>query len=96
MSAPVHGTCRLSHGSRILWITKDGKTQCYIVERLPKGCKEDPVVKLITASGDCYEVHKESCTCGDAHFRGRFCKHRRALQVLGFFKESADDKATGS
>ena len=98
MTKPVTGSCRLTHGGRLLSITRDGKESLYVVYRvITDKAVAHPAFTLITKDGGQYTVSKgkfgAECECADFVMRHRSCKHIKSLKALGLFgdeKEEAD------
>ena len=73
--------CELSHGGRVLQL--NGKL--YAVEKFPDG------VRLVTETGEPYEVRRGSCTCQSHAYgkRGYVCKHRMGVLFLELLEQGA-------
>ena len=47
------------------------------------------VVELIKPDGEVHQVTRLACSCNDARFRRRPCKHRTGLARLGLLQRAA-------
>ena len=93
---PVTGSCRLTHGGRLLSITRDGKEQLYVLYKIiTDKAVAHPAYTLIKADGEQYTVSKGKfgieCECADFIRRARLCKHAKSLKALGLFGEQKND-----
>jgi hypothetical protein len=92
----VHGSVTISHGGRLLLITKHNKkgdeSTLYVVEDIrPNPAVASPAYNLYKADGEAYTVRQDKhgieCTCPDFHWsrqRNRQdCKHIKSLRAVG-------------
>jgi len=85
-------TARLSHGCRLLWLTMGKKIDVYAVEDArPDPSVASPAFRLTKPDGTQYTVHRDrhgiGCTCQDATYRQRMCKHGKALVAVGLIRK---------
>lgn len=81
-------SARLSHKSRLLWLTVDSKITVYIIEDArPDPTVAFPAFRLMKADGETYTCGVNefgaTCTCADCNYRSRKCKHILGMIAVG-------------